>query len=111
MSPETQRIAIAEACGFKITRIEHDGDGKLHYMAAFDAYRAFHNARLETLNAFVAKRMKRMIRQGFNNSGPVQWECIYKGLTELPEFSEQSVWEAAWNACLENASADLPPNG
>lgn len=30
MSPESQQIAIAEACGFKITRIEYDGDGKIY---------------------------------------------------------------------------------
>lgn len=30
MSPESQRIAIAEACGFEVTRIEYDGDGKIY---------------------------------------------------------------------------------
>ena len=30
MNAEAQRIAIAEACGFKITRIEYDGDGKIY---------------------------------------------------------------------------------
>ena len=30
MNAEAQQIAIAEACGFKITRIECDGDGKIY---------------------------------------------------------------------------------
>ena len=30
MTAEAQRIAIAEACGFKITSIEYDGDGKIY---------------------------------------------------------------------------------
>lgn len=30
MSHEEQRIAIAEACGFEVTRIEYDGYGKIY---------------------------------------------------------------------------------
>ena len=29
MKPEQQRIAIAEACGFKITRVEYDPNGEV----------------------------------------------------------------------------------
>lgn len=34
MSPESQQIAIAEACGFEVTRIEYDGDGKIYQVWA-----------------------------------------------------------------------------
>lgn len=30
MTAKAQQIAIAEACGFEVTRIEYDGDGKIY---------------------------------------------------------------------------------
>ena len=72
------------------------------YSPSIAAYIAFHTSRLAKLEAFVAKEKALMVKDGFNDSGPVEWECRYRGLKELPDFKESEVWEAAWKACEKN---------
>ena len=66
--------------------------------ASIKSYFAFHAARLAKLEEFVAKEKAIMVEDGFNDSGPVEWECRYRGLKELSDFKESEVWEAAWKA-------------
>lgn len=65
------------------------------------AYTQFHSARLDKLEEYVKKQKAKMIKSGCNDSGPVEWECIYRGMEILPGFSEKEVYLEGWNAALK----------
>lgn len=86
----------------QLARAAESGPDAPSCSPSFLSYADFHTKRLEKLEAFVAKKKASMIKRGWNDSGPVEWECRWRGLKEIKGFKEREVWEAAWKACLAN---------
>lgn len=61
-------------------------------------YKQFFLERREKFDKLFDKKLKKRLKEGFNNSGPVHLEVQLECIKEISEFYEESVWEAAEKA-------------
>ena len=52
---------------------------------------------------YIEKRIAQHVKNGNNDSPSYRMECSYDAMRDLPQHSDRDIWNAAWNASMENA--------